>query len=54
MGIAGQEPAAGGLFAVHRHSVPGELHRFSDGARDHGQHVSAPRVGDFADNHDLL
>ena len=28
MGIAGQEPAAVGLFAVYRETMPGELRRF--------------------------
>jgi len=32
-GIAGQEPAAIGLFAVYRDTMTGELHRFSAGAR---------------------
>ena len=36
VGIAGQEPAAVGLFAVYRDSMTGELRRFSAGARGHG------------------
>src|SRR5438105_2419453 len=64
--IAGQEPAAPirttGSLAVHRHPIAGELRRllfFGDAwdawdAWDHGQRVPAPRVGDFADDHDLF
>src|SRR5262249_491654 len=51
---AGQEPASVGLFAVYRDTIPGELRRFPAGAPGHGQRVPAPRVGDFADDHDLL
>ena len=54
MGIAGEEPAAVGLFAVDRDPMPGELRRFPAGARRHGQRVPAPRVSDFADDHDLF
>src|SRR3989442_15251589 len=54
VGIAGQEPAAVGLFAVYRDSMTGELRRFTAGARGHGQRVPAPRVGDFAGDCDLF
>jgi len=36
VGIAGQEPAAVGLFAVYRDSMAGELRLFPAGARHHG------------------
>ena len=35
VGIAGQEPAAVGLFTVNRDTMTGELHRFSADARGH-------------------
>ena len=35
VGIAGQKPAAVGLFAEYRHAMTGELHRLSAGARGH-------------------
>src|SRR5438046_5514935 len=54
VGIASKEPAAFGLFAVHRKAIPGELCRFPAGARGHVQRVPTPRVGDFADDHDLF
>ena len=54
MGIAGQEPAAVGLFAVYRDSMTGELRRFPACARGHRQCVPAPRVSDFADDDDLF
>src|SRR5438477_6789967 len=54
MGIAGQEPAAVGLFAVYRDSMTGELRRFPACARDHRQRVPAPRVRDFVDDYDLF
>ena len=54
MGIAGQEPAAVGLFAVDRDPITGELRRFPAGARGHPQRIPAARVGDFADDHDLF
>lgn len=54
MGIAGQEPAAVGLFAVYRDSMTGELRRFPACARGHRQCVPAPRVSDFADDYDFL
>jgi hypothetical protein len=34
--------------------MPGEARRLPTGAPGHGQRVSAPRVSDFADNHDLF
>ncbi len=34
--IAGQEPAAVGMFAVYRDTMTGELRRFPAGARGHG------------------
>ncbi len=52
--IAGQEPAAVGLFAVYRDTMPGEVRRFPAGALGHRQCVPAPRVSDFTCNHDLL
>jgi len=54
MGIAGQEPAAVGLFTVHRDSMTGELRRFPAYAWGHRQCVPAPRVRDFADDYDLF
>jgi len=53
VGVAGQEPAAVGLSAVDREAMPGELLFFPAGARGHGERVPAPRVGEFADDHDL-
>lgn len=52
--IAGQEPTAGRLLTVYRDSMTGELRRFPAGARGHRQRVPAPRVGNFADDHDLF
>jgi len=54
VGVAGQEPTAVGLFAVDRDPITGELRRFPAGARGHRQRIPAPRVGDFADDHDLF
>jgi hypothetical protein len=54
VGIAGQEPTAVGLFAVYRDSMTGELRRFPAGVGGHRQRVAAPRIGDFADDHDLF
>src|SRR3569623_3129944 len=54
MGIASQEPAAVGLFAVYRESITGELRRFTACMRDHQQCVPAPRVSDFADDDDFF
>ena len=51
MGVAGQKPAAVGLFAVDGDPMPGQRGRFSAGARGHGQGVPAQRVGDNARNH---
>jgi hypothetical protein len=36
MGIAGQEPAAVGLFAIDGDPMPGQFHGFSAGVRCHG------------------
>jgi len=54
MGIAGQEPAAIGLFAVHRESMTGKLCRFPACQRGHRQCVPAPRKRDLADDYDLF
>src|SRR4051794_9727250 len=52
--IAGQEPAAVGLFAVDRGTITGESTLLSAGERGHGYRVPAPRIGNLADDHDLL
>src|ERR1700722_7665319 len=49
VGIAGQEPAAVGLFAIYRDTMTGELLRFSAGGRGHRKRVTALRVTDFGD-----
>ena len=38
----------------YRDSITGERPRFPAGARGHRQGVTASRVGDFADDHDLF
>ena len=54
MGIAGQEPYAIGLFAVHRDSMTSELSRFSASEPGNRQRIPAPRIRDFADDYDLF
>src|SRR5438105_10940384 len=54
MSIAGQEPAAVGLFAVYRDPMTGELRRFPACARGYRQRVPASSVRDFADDYDLF
>ena len=52
--IAGQEPAAVGLFAVDREAITSESALFPADERGHGERVPAPRVGNLADDHDLF
>ena len=53
MGIAGEQPAAVGLFAIDSDSVAGQLRCFSAGSRFHGQRVPTTCVGDLAEDGDL-
>src|SRR3954447_3916279 len=48
--IAGQEPAAVGLFAEDRHASTGKPTFLSVGAWGHGERVPATRVGNLADD----
>ena len=54
IGVASQKPATVWLFAVYSDSIAGQLRCISAGARCNGQRVPTKRVGDFANDHDIV